>query len=255
MGHFINRVGLLVFLAALGLGQAGCNGGSNTLTPTPVETQFISDGSAVVYSSGVSVNVNSQSFNAGETVPLAVVLNPANLPHRANLPQISEKFAGVSLIDSGNTGIGIQAPITVTIPLINRPDTHGSSQIRLLSYSDVVGNWQAENRNAVVSDDGSHATFTIEHFGIYGLFQPVPLHVEAAATRTVGKAPFSVGLSAIIDGGTPPYSVTWDFADASTGSGTAVSHLYKDPGTYHPSVEVKDADGQDAIGYINLETH
>ena len=57
------------------------------------------------------------------------------------------------------------------------------------------------------------------------------------------KAPFTVGFLADIQGGTPPYDVTWDFdSDSATdGFGVGTATTFASAGDFQVTVRVKDA--------------
>jgi len=108
-------------------------------------------------------------------------------------------------------------------------------------------------QNVPVLSDGMRALVRIDKPGVYGVFEPVPLHVEARISRQQGPAPLSVAFEAIITGGHPPYDVIWDFGDnEDPGAGVAVAHIYKDPGVYNPVVTVIDSDRNTATDRLTL---
>lgn len=70
------------------------------------------------------------------------------------------------------------------------------------------------------------------------------LLVGATGTPVEGKAPLHVEFNVEIDGGTPPFRVTWTFGDESAPiSATSVAHTYTSPGTYRAAVTVEDGAG------------
>ncbi|HYE76702.1 MAG TPA: PKD domain-containing protein, partial [bacterium] len=201
--------------------------------------------------SGVVVTAAQDSLP--QTVDIQVVLDPANLPDTARAGAFWEKAASVSLRDANNSGVAIQTPLTVTIPLRNAGD--GNSQIRLFQFDSVAGGWVSTGQNAVVSDNGTRATFAAASFGTYGLFRAMPLDVTIVTSTRTGKAPLSVNLRADVRGGTPPYAITWDFGDNQGASGLSTSHLYEDPIMYQASVVVTDAVGGQVSNTVSIELH
>jgi PKD repeat protein len=70
------------------------------------------------------------------------------------------------------------------------------------------------------------------------------LIVGAAGAPAEGKAPLQVEFNVEIEGGTPPFRVTWTFGDDSPPVSAAnASHTYTTPGTYKAAVTVEDGGG------------
>jgi PKD repeat protein len=63
------------------------------------------------------------------------------------------------------------------------------------------------------------------------------------SSPTVGG---SVTFTATVNGGTTPYSFSWNFGDSGTGTGNPVSHTYTAAGNYTVSLTVRDANGVSA---------
>jgi PKD repeat protein len=72
-----------------------------------------------------------------------------------------------------------------------------------------------------------------------------PLAASASASPAFGNAPLAAVLHASATGGSPPYAVTWDFGDGTSGTGATASHTYA-AGTYAPIATVTDAEGRTA---------
>lgn len=66
-------------------------------------------------------------------------------------------------------------------------------------------------------------------------------------SRFVQETPLEVPFTAVVSGGTPPYSYRWDFGDNTTGSGPSPSHTYLTPGEYPVTLTVTDASGHETI--------
>jgi hypothetical protein len=56
-----------------------------------------------------------------------------------------------------------------------------------------------------------------------------------------------LSFNALVFGGTPPYSFTWNFGDGATGSGNPVNHIFLRSGTYTIMLTVTDAKGAQTI--------
>lgn len=69
------------------------------------------------------------------------------------------------------------------------------------------------------------------------------LTVEIQGPYTVNTGE-SLTVSATVDGGTVPYSWSWDFGDDETSTSETPSHTYGEEGEYTLAVTVEDADGR-----------
>ncbi len=76
---------------------------------------------------------------------------------------------------------------------------------------------------------------------------PPALSVSATATPTSGTIPFAVAFTSEVSGGTPPYTVTWNFGDSSpavTGAPSTAgntSHTYDSVGSFNATLTVVDS--------------
>lgn len=82
-----------------------------------------------------------------------------------------------------------------------------------------------------------------------------PLRVVATSIENDKKAPFTTGFLAVIEGGTPPFDVLWDFdSDGKVdGFGESTSTTFASSGDYPVTVRVKDA--SNAVATDELEVH
>ena len=72
-----------------------------------------------------------------------------------------------------------------------------------------------------------------------------PLTAEITANPIEGDAPLTVELSAVVAGGTEPYTYSWDFGDGSAVSDQpTVQHIFENPFIYTVTLTVSDATGQ-----------
>lgn len=85
-------------------------------------------------------------------------------------------------------------------------------------------------------------------------YKPYPkrFSVSINAPSTIGVVPFEVMLSAVIEGGTAPYTCTWDLGDGFTAEGLSVTHTYGDPGVYTVKVECSDYIGLKATASLKV---
>lgn len=74
-----------------------------------------------------------------------------------------------------------------------------------------------------------------------------PFAIHGAMTPSSGgTAPFTAQFVASVSGGSPPYSIQWNFGDGSAGSGVVgspTSHTYTMSGTFVPTLTVMDSAG------------
>lgn len=70
--------------------------------------------------------------------------------------------------------------------------------------------------------------------------------VVASATPSATDVGLDVSFSASVSGGVAPYTVTWEFGDGTTGTGTSVRHAYSAAGTKTVTVVVNDSRGGSA---------
>lgn len=76
--------------------------------------------------------------------------------------------------------------------------------------------------------------------------------VNASAAPTGGEPPLNVSVSAVVNGGTAPYTFQWSFGAGGSATGATASYLYAAPGTYHPTVNVTDALGKVATASASV---
>jgi PKD repeat protein len=70
------------------------------------------------------------------------------------------------------------------------------------------------------------------------------LYVDLEAEPDEGAPPLTVKFTTSIEDGTPPYTYSWDFGDASAASTDAnPSHVYQKAGEFTATVNVKDSKG------------
>ena len=70
---------------------------------------------------------------------------------------------------------------------------------------------------------------------------PSPLTASFTYSPTSPQTGQQITFSASVNGGTPPYSINWNFGDGLTGAGTTVRHAYSTAGTFSIVLTVKDA--------------
>ena len=79
----------------------------------------------------------------------------------------------------------------------------------------------------------------LEDFWVQGA---TPLSASASASPTTGNAPLSVNFTGSAQGGTAPYTYSWNFGDGSaTSTSQNPSHTYSTVGTYTATLTVTDS--------------
>jgi hypothetical protein len=80
-----------------------------------------------------------------------------------------------------------------------------------------------------------------------------PLLTLAGAAPAEGKAPLSVEFNVEIEGGTPPFRITWRFGDDSPPvAAPSPTYTYASPGRYRAEVAVHDGGGDSDIDWIEI---
>ena len=72
------------------------------------------------------------------------------------------------------------------------------------------------------------------------IVNPLTLNTNGPYNGIVNE---SIAFNAFVEGGTPPYTITWDFGDGNSSSNLSTSHIYHNPGIYNISVLVTDSNG------------
>jgi PKD repeat protein len=144
---------------------------------------------------------------------------------------------------------GGQAPYTLTVCLGTGPNDgcseretgwNGSSSAITTTYAEpgrytIIGN--------LTDHDGARTTVSTE---VTVGPASSPLVATATERHVNGTVPLVVTFLVNISGGTPPYSLQWDFGDGTAGSalpGVPVNHTYASTGTFHPTLAVADSAG------------
>jgi PKD repeat protein len=157
------------------------------------------------------------------------------------------------IMEQGVGGGGIETslnigsePYTLTVYEAVGPDPAGSGPFNDETITAKEGGWTAS------------VTFTCADLDPE-LNPPEPLTADISSSTTEGDPPLTVEFQAVVTGGTPSYTYSWDFD--SDGNDDEVSddepttqHTYNEPGTYLVSLIVIDsAPGQDQTARDTLE--
>src|SRR5256884_92181 len=81
---------------------------------------------------------------------------------------------------------------------------------------------------------------------IFGTIGPLPLSTSFTLIPLTPIVNATVNLTAIVSGGTLPYSYSWSFGDGATGTGPATTHAYTSTGNYSVTLTAHDSAGGSA---------
>src|SRR5256884_1396537 len=81
---------------------------------------------------------------------------------------------------------------------------------------------------------------------IFGTIGPLPLSTSFTLMPLTPIVNATVNLTAIVSGGTLPYSYSWSFGDGATGTGPATTHAYTSTGNYSVTLTAHDSAGGSA---------
>lgn len=243
-----------ILILVLGFLLIGCSGDTTTpVGPSDIVTITFDHNVASfdISNLGVVIDIPQDAIVEGQIVPLQIQVAPADFPQRAYASSIYSRIGWVGMTNAGDPDIHLQDEIRIAFPL--NENYIPSTIYSVFRYDPSDGLWLNTGKHAVIADDGLHAIFSADNFGIWGVFEVLPLTVEISANRTTAQAPASINLNALIDGGSPPYAVIWWYGDDSDPeTGISVSHLYADPVTYTPCVIVVDAMNRQVSDELNI---
>src|SRR5256885_2637034 len=144
-------------------------------------------------------------------------------------------------------------------PLVNAPVTFtatSSGGVSPYSISWIFGDGASGTGSSIVHTFTSAQTFTVTEkvtdssspsqtatsFSIVTVLgTPPPLSTGFTFLPTTLSTNSLVTFTAVTTGGTAPYTITWNFGDGSTGTGTNVSHPYTTAQSFTGAETVKDS--------------
>lgn len=224
---------------------------SNPASPPAVTTEWRSisvDSSGGVFEFtdiGAKVTFPRNAVDPGVTYTFRIRLFPPGVPTVPTGPV----FVRLGTFELTGPVAQFNVPVEVSFRIAERREPG------LTTYGyrvNAENKWEFDQA-AVVMSTGTYVSMRVGAPGIYGSFERVPLKVEAWVSMQQGPVPLSVALKAMVTGGNPPYEAVWDFGDnEEPKAGLAVSHLYKEPGVYLPTVTVTDADGSIVSDWLTL---
>lgn len=147
----------------------------------------------------------------------------------ATLASLETEQASLLKILNASTTVNTTLAIESQIQLVNQQIDETESQIlqtqRLLAYSTIS------------------ITITISGKSI----KPSPLTLKLSTTPKSGVSPLGVTFSAVVQGGSPPYIINYNFGDGTSQEGQIVIHQYYGSGDFNATVTVTDSSGNVAM--------
>jgi hypothetical protein len=126
----------------------------------------------------------------------------------------------------------------------------GAYTVSAGNYQQIIfDHWQDGSKSNTISVNLSANSGLTAHYN-NGAVTVTPLSVTLKADKTSAFAGTSVSFSAIIQGGTTPYTWSVNFGDGTSSSftsGSSISKTYNSAGTYSAVATAKDAAGKTAI--------
>ena len=230
-----------------GSGVMGANvyfaaNGTHTLRVQVREDGFSID--QIVLSSTTYLNVSPGALKR-DTVILPKTSAPATLTIFAVSPSSGPASGGMPLSISGD---GFLPGVSVRLGNDQAASVNvvGSQLITAVLPPHSAGVVDL----AVITPDGMVATLPA---GFRFLAANRPPQVNPTASVTLGNPPLTVFLNAnAVDPDGNLQSVTWDFGDHQTGTGSVSSHTYANPGILTARVVATDTAGASATGSVTI---
>jgi PKD repeat protein len=224
------------------------NGSTSTTTAASItnyEWDCTSDGSYDVSSSSPTASSCTYADDGGFTVTLRVTDSDGNQDTDSSSVTISNVAPTISSVSApdGSEGVSIAMSASATDP--------GADA---LSYSWNFGDSSSGSGASVshtYADDGTYTvtlTVTDGDGGSDTQTETVvvanlnPVITSVSAPDGTEGVPIAMSATAT-DVPADPLTFSWNFGDASTGSGASVSHTYADQGTWTVTLTVTDGDG------------
>ncbi len=246
---------------------------------TKTETFSITDANGVTASGSATVNVGAQPLGVTATCPTSGVTagKPFNCTVSASggtspytgTGTISrteptkgtktETFSvtdanGVTASGSATVTVGAQ-PLVVNVTCLTSGVTAGKPFTCTVSASGGTSPYTGAGTISRAEPTKGTKTETFSVTDANGVTASGSATVTVAAQPIVTDLTFtpssplvgqSVNFTATASGGTSPYSFSWTFGDASTGTGSTVSHTYNTAGTFTVTLTTKDANNVQA---------
>jgi len=207
-----------------------------------------------------SVSIGSNSTTSGGIVTLPIAIGGAsNLASATVTLSYTPGVVTVQSVSGGNAGalmVNINNVTGVTtISVISPAGASGNLTLADITLKAVGTAGSSSNLSLAVSSfkdiNSNDIPFTTTN-GIFTVIAGVtPLSAMAGGPYS-GIAGAAVQFSGLANGGTSPYTYSWNFGDGSTGSGQNPSHTYVNTGSYTAVLTVTDATGATATNSASV---
>ncbi|HXW37631.1 MAG TPA: DUF4349 domain-containing protein [Nitrososphaerales archaeon] len=206
--------------------------------------------SAVAYSDGGYVAYSSTNANFS-----LIVVRVPEADYQDALVKI-EAVGNLTSLNENSNDVTVQyTDLNATLQSLQ---TEESALLRLLNDSASVNNtlaiesqlqainYQIDSTEAQILETQRLISYSTISASIYipqKSIKTAPLTLRLTATPVSGESPLGVTFSALVQGGTAPYVINYNFGDGSSEQGQIIIHQYYSSGTFNASVTVTDADG------------
>jgi hypothetical protein len=179
---------------------------------------------------------------------IVIIRVPAS-QYQQTLSSVETLGTVVSLVSNSNDVTVQFTDLNATLASLK---TEQGALLRLLNKSTAINSTlaiesQLQGVNQQINDVESQILQTktlIDYSTInVAISESAPLTVVLEAAPKNGTVPFSVTFNAIVNGGSPPYIVNYNFGDGSADQGQILIHTYYQTGTFKVTVTVTDQNG------------
>jgi len=214
--HLLNRLKIGFVLMILLLGSIQVVSAADTIAP-PSNLRITDDGNYLVYIPPLTADITATPININRD-SFSTIL--------------------VTVTDSSDNPVG-QATVTLT--------SSGGNLVSTSGITDRVGNFETKFSSSLSGTFTINVTASSSGYrngvdSVQVTIVNTPPTAYFTASPMSGQAPLEVNFDAFgsfdIDGSIASYS--WDFGDSKTGDVEKLTHIYKTPGKYYPTLTVTD---------------
>lgn len=149
------------------------------------------------------------------------------------------------------------APLTINFQGVSK-----NFEEKIESYNWTIGNdatYQGQNITHTFTNKGTYTvSLTITDISDEKAMRDIQITVDPAleikieVNKTVGKSPLNISFTSYVNGGTPPYTYTWDFDDGNTSIEQNVNHTFFKEKYYNIRVIATDSLGLTTNDVVNI---
>jgi len=110
--------------------------------------------------------------------------------------------------------------------------------------------WPWPMQERILNEIGYDVTGTL--FPSLSETDPNTVKIQLNASSLSGEAPLVVNFTSNVNGGTAPYSYSWDFGDGNNSSEQNPTHTYNSTGSFTTVLTVTDNNGEQAINSLTI---